>query len=70
MNKALPLAALIIALGLILFLYQRLRTAEASLEIANRRFADCEQVNFQLQNQLTQATRGPVPDSLRVVSGE
>lgn len=70
MNKALPLAALIIALGLILFLYQRLQAAESSLEIANRRFADCEQVNFQLQNQLTQATRGPVPDSLRVVSGE
>ncbi|RSK41210.1 hypothetical protein [Hymenobacter perfusus] len=70
MNKALPLAALLIALGLILFLYQRLQTTEAALEMANRRFADCETVNFQLQNQLTQATRGPVPDSLRVVSGE
>ncbi|MBX0289921.1 hypothetical protein K3G63_05690 [Hymenobacter sp. HSC-4F20] len=67
MNKVLPLVALLIALGLILFLYQRLRTTEAALETAQKRFADCEQVNFQLQNQLVQATRGPVPDSLKIV---
>lgn len=66
MNKTLPLLALLLALGLILFLYQRLRTTESALEVANRRFSDCEQVNFQLQNQLTQATRAAVPDSLRV----
>ncbi|RPD48640.1 hypothetical protein DNI29_08480 [Hymenobacter sediminis] len=66
MNKVLPLAALIIALGLILFLYQRLRNTETALEMAQKRFNDCEQVNFQLQNQLVQATRGPVPDSLKV----
>lgn len=66
MNKALPLAALLIALGLILFLFQRLRTTETALEISERRFHDCEQVNFQLQSQLVQATRGPVPDSLKV----
>ncbi|SNR31744.1 MULTISPECIES: hypothetical protein [Hymenobacter] len=67
MNKLVPLVALIIALGLILFLYQRLRTAESELEMAQKRFNDCEQVNFQLQNQLVQATRGPVPDSLKIV---
>ena len=66
MNKTLPLVALLIALGLILFLYQRLRTTEVALETAQKRFNDCEQVNFQLQNQLVQATRGPVPDSLKV----
>ena len=70
MNKVLPLVALLIALGLILFLYQKLRTTETALERSERRFSDCEKVNFQLQNQLVEATRGPVPDSLRVISGE
>ncbi|MFD2784396.1 hypothetical protein [Hymenobacter rubripertinctus] len=65
MNKTLTLVALLVALGLILFLYQRLRTTETALERSEQRFHDCEQVSFQLQNQLTQATRGTVPDSLR-----
>ena len=66
MNKALPLAALLLALGLIVYLYVRLTKLEETLKQSEQRFADCEQVNFQLQNQLTTATRGPVPDSLRV----
>ena len=67
MNKVLPLIALLIALGLIIFLYLRLTKTEEALKQANQRFTDCEQVNFQLQNQLTQATRGAaVPDSLKV----
>lgn len=66
MNKGLSLAALLIALGLILFLYQRLTKAETALKVAEQRFTDCQQVNFQLQNQLTAATRGPAPDSLKV----
>lgn len=67
MNKILPLIALLIALGLIIFLYLRLTKTEEALKRANQRFSDCEQVNFQLQNQLTQATRGgAVPDSLKV----
>jgi hypothetical protein len=70
MNKAVPLVALLIALGLILYLYQQLRTTETALARSEQRFSDCEKVNFQLQNQLVQATRGPVPDSLRVISGE
>ena len=67
MNKVLPLIALLIALGLIIFLYLRLTKTEEALKQANQRFTDCEQVNFQLQNQLTQAIRGAaVPDSLKV----
>ncbi|UYZ64316.1 hypothetical protein [Hymenobacter weizhouensis] len=66
MNRVVSLVALVLALGLIIFLYLRLRTAEEALTQANRRFADCEQVNFQLQNQLVAATRGVVPDSLKV----
>ncbi|QIX63230.1 hypothetical protein FY528_13930 [Hymenobacter lutimineralis] len=65
MNKVLSLAALLIALGLILFLYQQLNTTEKALQLAEKRFADCEQVNFQLQNQLTLIKRGAVPDSLK-----
>jgi hypothetical protein len=67
MNKIVPLIALLIALGLIVFLYLRLTRTEDALKQANQRFSDCEQVNFQLQNQLTQATRGgAVPDSLKI----
>ncbi|MCR5886338.1 hypothetical protein LRS06_00835 [Hymenobacter sp. J193] len=66
MNKVLSLAALLIALGLILFLYQQLNTTEKALKLAEKRFADCEQVNFQLQNQLMLVKRGDIPDSLKV----
>ncbi|OWP62383.1 hypothetical protein CDA63_14435 [Hymenobacter amundsenii] len=65
MNKVVSLVALLVALGLILFLYQRLRNTETALQRAEQRFTDCEQVTFQLQNKLSQITRGPVPDSLR-----
>ncbi|MBG8553592.1 hypothetical protein [Hymenobacter guriensis] len=66
MNKVLSLAALLIALGLILYLYQQLNATEKALQLAEKRFADCEQVNFQLQNQLTLVKRGDIPDSLKV----
>lgn len=66
MNKVLPLAALLISLGLIIFLYLRVNKLEEALKQSEQRFSDCETVNFQLQNQLVAATRGPVPDSLRV----
>ncbi|SDX60523.1 hypothetical protein [Hymenobacter psychrophilus] len=65
MKKYLPLAALLVALGLILFLYQRLTNTETALKQAEQRFHDCEIVTFQLQNKLSQIKRGPVPDSLR-----
>ncbi|HEX8428833.1 hypothetical protein [Hymenobacter sp.] len=66
MNKVLPLAALLISLGLIIFLYLRVNKLEETLKQSEQRFSDCETVNFQLQNQLVAATRGPVPDSLKV----
>jgi uncharacterized protein YoxC len=67
MNKVLTIAALVIALATIGFLYQTLSKTEEALKRAEQRFTDCEQVNFQLQNQLTAATRGTaVPDSLKV----
>ncbi|UOQ67793.1 hypothetical protein [Hymenobacter volaticus] len=66
MNKVLPLGALLISLGLIIFLYLRINKLEEALKQSEQRFSDCETVNFQLQNQLVAATRGPVPDSLRV----
>ncbi|WP_019948894.1 hypothetical protein [Hymenobacter aerophilus] len=65
MKKYLPLAALLIALGLILFLYQRLNNTETALKQAEQKFHDCEIVTFQLQNKLSQLKRGPVPDSLK-----
>ncbi|MDF7811004.1 hypothetical protein [Hymenobacter sp. YC55] len=66
MNKVLPLAALLISLGLIIFLYLRINKLEEALKQSEQRFSDCETVNFQLQNQLVAATRGQVPDSLKV----
>lgn len=54
MKNILIVSSLILALGLIGFLYQQLTAAEEALKVANKRFADCEQVTFQLQNQLAQ----------------
>ena len=54
MKNILFIGALVISLGLIAFLYQRLLTTETALKEAQQHFADCEQVTFQLQNQLSQ----------------
>lgn len=43
------LAALLVSLGTILYLYRQLTTTETALRLAEKRFADCEQVTFQLQ---------------------
>jgi len=53
MKNTLFIAALVISLGLIGFLYQRLSTTEAALKEAQQHFSDCQQVTFQLQNQLS-----------------
>jgi uncharacterized membrane protein len=53
MKNIIFLAALAISLGLIVFLYQRLLSTEAALKTAQQHFADCQQVTFQLQNQLS-----------------
>ena len=52
MRNIVTIAALVLSLGLISYLYQQLSTAERELKAANQRFADCEKVTFQLQNQL------------------
>jgi len=49
MKNLLFLLALLIALGTILYLYRQLSTTEEALQLAQKRFADCEQVTFQLQ---------------------
>ena len=53
MKNILFIAALAISIGLSLFLYQRLSTTEAALKEAQQHFNDCQQVTFQLQNQLS-----------------
>jgi len=52
MKNIIFLAALVLSLGLIGYLYQQLTATEKALELAQKRFADCEKVTFQLQNQL------------------
>ncbi len=52
MKNVLYLAALVLALGLIGYLYQQLSATEAALQTAEKRFQDCQQVTFQLQNEL------------------
>jgi len=57
MKNTLFIGALLLALGLIGYLYQQLTVTEAALQLANRRFSDCEKVTFQLQNQLASRER-------------
>ena len=57
MKNIIFIAALAISLGLIVFLYQRLLSTEAALKTAQQHFADCQQVTFQLQSQLSQDER-------------
>ena len=52
MKNLIYLGTLVLALGLIAFLYQQLSAAEKALKVSEQRFADCEKVTFQLQNQL------------------
>lgn len=57
MKNALFIGVLLVALGLIGFLYQRLTATQQALRAAEQRFEACEQVTFQLQNQLSQEER-------------
>jgi len=52
MKNILFIGALVLALGLIGYLYQQLTATEKALQQAEQRFADCQKVTFQLQNQL------------------
>ena len=50
MKNLIYLGALVLALGLIGYLYQQLDGAEKALKVSEQRFADCQKVTFQLQN--------------------
>lgn len=65
MRNILFLVALLLSLGTILYLYRQLSTTEEALKLAEKRFADCEQVSFQLQNELSARGHQSTPDSLR-----
>ncbi|WP_073107385.1 hypothetical protein [Hymenobacter daecheongensis] len=62
MKNALTVAALVLSLGLILYLYQQVTRLEKALQASEQRFADCEQVTFQLQMKANgNAPRGNMP---------
>ena len=63
MKNILFIAALAVSLGLIIFLYQRLTATEAALHTAEKHFADCQQVTFQLQNQLSEDEKSAAANS-------
>ena len=54
MKNILFLLALAISAGLNIYLYQRFTSADQARQVAQQHFADCQQVTFQLQNQLSQ----------------
>jgi hypothetical protein len=58
MKNFLLIGTMAIAIGLIIFLYQRLLTTEAALRVAEQHFTDCQQVTFQLQNELSADKKG------------
>jgi hypothetical protein len=53
MKNILFLLALAVSAGLNVFLYQRFTAASQAQKVAEQHFADCQQVTFQLQNQLS-----------------
>ncbi|MCC3156942.1 hypothetical protein LJ737_06820 [Hymenobacter sp. 15J16-1T3B] len=70
MKNFITLGALVISLALIVYLYVRLSAAERELAQAKRHVADCEQVTFQLQNQLTAQARDKAAAAGQPVPGE
>lgn len=52
MKNILTIGALVLALGLIGYLYQQLTQTQEALKAAQQHFDDCQQVTFQLQSQL------------------
>ncbi len=64
MKNILFLGALVLALGLIGYLYQQLDATEKALKLSEQRFTDCQKVTFQLQHQLAplqKAQPGGIP---------
>ena len=68
MKNYLFLGALVLALALIAYLYIQLNATQQELQLAEKRFTDCEQVTFQLQMQSSAARhsqQGAAQDSLQ-----
>ncbi|WP_426062157.1 hypothetical protein [Hymenobacter sp. B1770] len=63
--KIMFIATLVIAMALIGFLYQQLSSTQDALKTSQQRFTDCQQVTFQLQNQLAQVQREARGDTVR-----
>ena len=57
MKNLLFILALLISMGLIVYLYLRLNATENALALSQKRFTDCEQVTFQLQMQVAQSQK-------------
>ena len=57
MKNYLFLGALVLALALIAYLYIQLTATQRELQLAEKRFTDCEQVTFQLQMQSSAVRR-------------
>lgn len=73
MKKILTVFALVISLGLIVFLYYQTTRLEQALQLSDKRFADCQQVNFQLQmkaNSDSQAAEKTAESPAEMTSGE
>ncbi|AYA36543.1 hypothetical protein D3Y59_05415 [Hymenobacter oligotrophus] len=70
MKNFATLGALVLSLALIIYLYVRVSSTERQLAEAQRRMADCEQVTFQLQNQLSQQARIQAREAGEPVPGE
>ncbi|KAA9339670.1 hypothetical protein F0P96_03385 [Hymenobacter busanensis] len=70
MKNILTLLALVLSLGTIIYLYLQLSTSQQELALAQRHITDCEQVTFQLQNQLTQQSREKAAKAGQPLPGE
>ena len=57
MKNILFIGALVLALGLIGFLYQQLSATQDALKAAERQFADCQKVTYQLEYKLAEQRR-------------
>ena len=61
LKNVLFLLALAVSGGLNLFLFQRYAAADQARQAAEQHFTDCQQVTFQLQNELSQAQKVAEP---------
>lgn len=55
------LLALAVSGGLNIYLFQRYTSADKGRQVAEQHFTDCQQVTFQLQNELSEAHKSAEP---------